>query len=85
MKEILEIIKAYPFFDWRKGEYNLGEGDIQNMATEIESLIKENYVEKEFVEWYVTEGQFEYRFWVGQVPNPLAEALDYWQINIKDK
>jgi hypothetical protein len=47
--------------------------------------VEEELYPKEFVEWYVTEGQFEYRFGVGQVPSPLAEAFDFWQTNIKDK
>lgn len=47
----------------------------------LQSEPEEEMYPEEFVKWYVTEGQFNYRFGVGQVLNPLAEAFDYWKSN----
>lgn len=44
---------------------------------QVEEATKDCYP-KDFVEWYVTEGQFKNRF-IGVKMNPLAEAFDYWK------
>jgi hypothetical protein len=64
MKEILEIIDKHL-------DVTSGFIETKGLAFEIETLIKENYVEKEFVEYIVTHKDLE-------ISLGLKSAYQYW-------
>lgn len=112
MKEILETLKRNIKQAWVKEELTgsdhpslalKGYSEIigfAKSASEIESFIRENYVEKEFVEWYKHDITFreaivdDEKVWyipdysTTQEPtfyHSLNELHEYWVTNIKDK
>jgi len=56
--------------------FNIGQEECEDTVSGIKSLIKDNYVEKEFVKWlYMRDKKVI----------AINELYDYWLENIKDK
>jgi len=74
-EKIIEILKNYVDLS----VHARGGADkkiLEAIVAEIESLIEENYYEKEFVEWLAYRVE-----WIKKT----NEFYDYWLKNIKDK
>jgi hypothetical protein len=87
-EKIIEILTNY--FGWQRKE------SINKSASEIESLIKENYVEKGFVEWLkencdtLNVSESINPKWVWEIRDRVLgydskHLYQYWFTNIKDK
>jgi hypothetical protein len=99
MKEILEIINNSLFtYQLQNDSDPIIIGGQEQVASLIESFIKENYVKKEFALWLVvhSNGQDFYAgynasnklIWYNSVTDKqytLDELHEYWLTNIKDK
>lgn len=94
MKELKNEILEILLDKIKCSGYTAIEG-IPQSAREIESLIKENYVEKEFVKWIIIEflagrityydSDNTYSIWNIDIDYTLDELYDYWLINVKSK
>jgi hypothetical protein len=83
-ERILEIIRGNSATGiFAKGEraLMLTEPMYEHLASKIESLIKEKYVEKEFVRWLYYEAEYKPELH----DLSLADLKRFWLENIKDK
>lgn len=96
MKTLKERIKEY-LDEWE--DYVIG-GDInEELSFDIEKIVKENYVEKEFVRWFAEQDEFyhciiddEEKWYIPDwstniLPRYLSfdELYDHWKREVKSK
>lgn len=88
-KDLFEVLEGCGYKDYALSSI------IDKCISNIESLIKENYAEKEFVKWIIIEfragrityydSDNTYSIWNIDIDYTLDELYDYWNTNIKSK